>query len=248
MPKPNPSLSVAGPAAVQGRADRPPASSPRVAVDAVLFTISDDRLQTLLVNIKTGPFAGRWAFPGGLVELGESLDGAAYRELYEKTGVRDLYLEQLFTFGDAGRDPAWHTVAVAYFALVPYFERGLKRGDKYADIDWFPVHDLPQLAYDHSAIAAYALKRLQAKLGYTNIVYSLLPDEFTLREIQAIYEVILNHKLDRRNFRRKILASGAAQAPAEDPPRRPSTGRPVHLHPAPSDECGRAVSGLGDGR
>ena len=138
MPKPNPSLSVAGPASVQGRPDRPLASSPRVAVDAVLFTISDDRLQTLLVNIKTGPFAGRWAFPGGLVELGESLDGAAYRELYEKTGVRDLYLEQLFTFGDAGRDPAWHTVAVAYFALVPHFERGLKRGDKYADIDWFP--------------------------------------------------------------------------------------------------------------
>ena len=208
MPKPNPSLSVAGPAAGQGRADRPPTASPRVAVDAVLFTISDDRLQTLLVNIKTGPFAGRWAFPGGLVELGESLDEAAYRELYEKTGVRDLYLEQLFTFGDARRDPAWHTVAVAYFALVPHFERGLKRGDKYADIDWFPVHALPQLAYDHSAIAAYALKRLQAKLGYTNIVYSLLPDEFTLREIQAIYEVILNHKLDRRNFRRKILALG----------------------------------------
>lgn len=208
MPKPHPLVDVAGPGVARTPADPTAAHSPRVAVDAVLFTITDGRLQTLLVNIKTGLFAGRWAFPGGLVELGESLGEAAYRELYEKTGVRDLYLEQLFTFGDARRDPTWHTVAVAYFALVPSVDRGLKRGDKYAGIDWFPVHDLPRLAYDHSVIAAYALKRLQAKLGYTNIVYSLLPGEFTLREIQAIYEVILNHPLDRRNFRRKILASG----------------------------------------
>ena len=181
---------------------------PRVAVDAVLFTITDGQLHTLLVNIKKGPFVGRWAFPGGLVELGESLDEAAYRELYEKTGVQDLYLEQLFTFGDAQRDPTSHTVAVAYFALVPHFDQGLKHGDKYADIDWFPVHDLPQLAYDHNTIASYALIRLQAKLGYTNIVYSLLPQEFTLSEIQEIYEVILDRTLDRRNFRRKILALG----------------------------------------
>ncbi len=209
MPKPQPLVTIAGSGAGQTAAlDRTASHSPRVAVDAVLFTIADGRLQTLLVNIKTGPFVGRWAFPGGLVEFGESLNEAAHRELYEKTGVRDLYLEQLFTFGDAGRDPTWHTVAVAYFALVPYVDRGLKRGDKYADIDWFPVHALPHLPYDHGAIAAYALKRLQAKLGYTNIVYSLLPDEFILREIQTIYEVILNHPLDRRNFRRKILALG----------------------------------------
>ncbi len=208
MLRPTPPLDVIGAGAVSTTSAWTAAPHPRVAVDAVLFTITDGQLQTLLVNIKTGPFVGRWAFPGGLVELGESLDEAAYRELYEKTGVRDLYLEQLFTFGDAHRDPTWHTVAVAYFALVPYFDHGLKRGEKYADIDWFPVHDLPRLAYDHSAIAAYALKRLQAKLGYTNIVYSLLPDEFTLREIQAIYETILNDKLDRRNFRRKILALG----------------------------------------
>ena len=183
-------------------------SSPRVAVDAVLFTITEGKLQALLVNIKKGPFVGRWAFPGGLVEVGESLDEAAYRELYEKTGVQDLYLEQLFTFGDAQRDPTSHTVAVAYFALVPHFDQGLKHGEKYADIDWFPVHDLACLAYDHNAIAAYALTRLQTKLGYTNIVYSLLSQEFTLSEIQEIYEVILDQKLDRRNFRRKILALG----------------------------------------
>ena len=181
---------------------------PRVAVDAVLFSITARRLQTLLVNIKKGPFVGQWAFPGGLVELGESLDEAAARELREKTGVHDLYLEQLFTFGDAERDPTSHTVAVAYFALVPSADQVLQTGEKYADIGWFPVHDLPQLAYDHNQIAAYALQRLQAKLSYTNIVYSLLPEEFTLSELQDIYEVILDRHLDRRNFRRKILALG----------------------------------------
>lgn len=183
-------------------------SYPRVAVDVVLFTISSGELKTLLIKIKKGPFIDRWAFPGGLVQVGESLDDAARRELHEKTGVQDLYLEQLYTFGDARRDPAAHTVAVAYFALVPYLVHELYRGEKYADIGWFPVRTLPQLAYDHNAIAAYALQRLQAKLGYTNIVYSLLPREFTLAELQEIYQVILNHQLDRRNFRRKILALG----------------------------------------
>ena len=181
---------------------------PRVAVDAVLFTIAEGALKALLVKIKKGPFAGRWAFPGGLVQVGESLDDAARRELYEKTGVQDLYLEQLYTFGDARRDPTAHTVAVAYFALVPDPGSTLRSGEKYTDIAWFPVRKLPQLAYDHNAIAANALQRLQAKLGYTNIVYSLLPREFTLAEIQEIYEVILDRKLDRRNFRRKILALG----------------------------------------
>jgi 8-oxo-dGTP diphosphatase len=181
---------------------------PRVAADAVLFTIAAGLLQTLLVKIKKGVFAGRWAFPGGLVQVGESLDAAARRELYEKTGVQDLYLEQLYTFGEAQRDPSAHTVAVAYFALIADPGRIPRCSEKYAEISWFPVHALPQLAYDHNAIAAYALQRLRAKLGYTNIVYSLLPREFTLAELQHIYELILDTQLDRRNFRRKILALG----------------------------------------
>jgi len=181
---------------------------PRVAVDAVLFTITDGVLKALLVKIKHGTFVGKWAFPGGLVRIGESLDEAARRELYEKTGVQDLYLEQLYTFGEAHRDPTAHTVAVAYFALVPPGEHALTQGEKYADIAWFPVHALPALAYDHNASAACALQRLQAKLSYTNIVYSLLSPEFTLSELQTIYEVILNKKFDRRNFRRKILTLG----------------------------------------
>jgi len=181
---------------------------PRVAVDAVLFTIEVGVLKTLLVKIKNGPFINKWAFPGGLVHIGESLDTAARRELYEKTGVQDLYLEQLYTFGEVHRDPTAQTVAVAYFALVPPGKHVLTRGEKYAEIDWFPVGDLPELAYDHNAMVITALQRLQAKLSYTNIVYSLLPPEFTLGELQTIYEVILDKKLDRRNFRRKILTLG----------------------------------------
>ena len=181
---------------------------PRVAVDAILFTIAEGALKTLLVKIKHGPFVSKWAFPGGLVHVGESLDTAARRELYEKTGVQDLYLEQLYTFGEVHRDPTAQTVAVAYFALVPPGKHALTRGEKYAEIDWFPIGDLPELAYDHNAMVTTALQRLQAKLSYTNIVYSLLPPEFTLGELQTIYEVILDKKLDRRNFRRKILTLG----------------------------------------
>lgn len=200
---------------------------PRVAVDAVLFTIAEKELKALLVKIKKGPFIERWAFPGGLVQVGESLDEAARRELYEKTGVHDLYLEQLYTFGDAQRDPVAHTVAVAYFALVPQLAHELHSGEKYADIGWFPVRALPRLAYDHNAIAAYALQRLQAKLGYTNIVYSLLPREFTVAELQDIYEVILHQTLDRRNFRRKILTLGLLKPLAKT---RRGAHRPATLY------------------
>lgn len=181
---------------------------PRVAVDTILFTITEGVLKTLLVKIKHGPFVGKWAFPGGLVRVGESLDEAAHRELYEKTGVQDLYLEQLYTFGEVRRDPTAQTVAVAYFALVPPGKPALIRGEKYAEIDWFPVGDLPELAYDHNEMVTTALQRLQAKLSYTNIVYCLLSPEFTLGELQTIYEVILHKEFDRRNFRRKILALG----------------------------------------
>jgi 8-oxo-dGTP diphosphatase len=181
---------------------------PWVAVDVVIFTIDEGVLKALLVKIKKGSFAGMWAFPGGLVSMGESLEEAARRELYEKTGVKGIYLEQLYTFGDPQRDPTWQVAVVAYFALIPHRGRFLHSGEKYADSAWLPVRGLPPLAYDHNTIAAYALKRLQAKLGYTNIVYSLLPKEFTLGELQEIYEIILGRQLDRRNFRRKVLTLG----------------------------------------
>lgn len=182
------------------------AQSPKVAVDVVIFTIDDGALKALLIEVKSGPFAGRWAFPGGLVPVGEAPETTATRELLAQTGIRDVYLEQLRTFGDPARDPHAHVVSVAYFALVPGKGEAQGGRSKYGRMQWAPVRALPSLAYDHNAIAAYALSRLQAKLEYTNIVYSLLPHEFTLGELQEIYEIILGRQLDRRNFRKKILA------------------------------------------
>jgi len=184
---------------------------PWVAVDVVIFTLHQKTLQCLLVKVKEGTFAGMWAFPGGLVGAEESLDEAAQRELYERTGLRHLYLEQLYTFGKRERDPATRVVSVSYIALVPYRGVNLNSASKYADIRWFPASRVPHLAYDHDQVQRLALQRLQSKLQYTNVVYSFLPREFTLGELQEIYETILHRALDRRNFRKRILALGLLQ-------------------------------------
>jgi 8-oxo-dGTP diphosphatase len=179
-----------------------------VAVDTVLFAINETRLQTYLVELRRGPGRGRWAFPGGLVRRREMLDDAARRELHESTGLRGTYLEQLFTFGDPSRDPRAHVVSVAYMALIPSADAVKAPCDKYANGRWYEVTRLPELAYDHSLIAAYALKRLKSKIEYSNIAMALLPREFTFAEFEELYSLILGRPLDRRNFRRRILAMG----------------------------------------
>ena len=176
---------------------------PKVAVDTVLFARSDGDLRCYLIPVKGGPAKGRWAFPGGLVRVGELLDDAARRQLEHSTGLREVYLEQLFTFGDPSRDPNSHVVSVAYMALTPDASAVVSEGGR-----WFEVSALPPLAYDHGLMADYALKRLKAKLEYTNIAYSLLSDEFTFAELEELYTVILNRPIDRRNFRRRIMAMG----------------------------------------
>ena len=182
-----------------------------LAVDVVIMTVDSGELFGLLVKVKEGPFAGQWAFPGGLVGIGEALDEAARRELELQTGLRHVYLEQLRTFGAPQRDPRARVVSTAYFALVRGRET-VHGGGKYADVSWFPLRRLPRLAYDHNDIALHARERLRAKLEYTNIVYGLLPPEFTLGELQHVYEVILGRALDRRNFRKKILATKLLKA------------------------------------
>ena len=142
---------------------------PAAAVDVVIFRVHGDTLEALLVKIKHGPCGGRWAFPGGLVQAGESLDGAARRELVEKTPLRDVYLEQLYTFGDPARNPTTHVVSTAYFALLPAAASDPHPGTKYSQAAWFDVRGLPPLAYDHDLIARVALERLQAKIQYTNV-------------------------------------------------------------------------------
>lgn len=175
-----------------------------IAVDVVIFTVLDGELRVLLIKMKKKPFENCWASPGGLVKPEESVDEAAKRHLKLKTGVTNVYLEQLYAFGDVKRDPFGRVVSIAYFALVSPSGIKLKTTKEYDDIKWFPIDKLPRLAYDHKEIINYALARLRAKLGYTNIVYGLLPDEFTLSELQKTYEIILEKKLDKRNFRKKI--------------------------------------------
>lgn len=200
---------------------------PRVAVDLVIYTLERRTLRCLLVQVKEGPFAGKWAFPGGLVGSEESLDQAAEREVYERTGAKNGYLEQLYTFGKPERDPATRVVSVSYLALVPHHGTQLNPASKYADIRWCRAAALPGLAYDHDQVGRLALRRMRSKLQYTNIVYSLLPVEFTLGEIQEVYETILHRPLDRRNFRKKILALGLLKRLRK---KRRGTHRPAALY------------------
>lgn len=181
----------------------------RVAVDVAVFTVRDGALHVLLVETSGGPFAGAWALPGGLVRDDEALDEAAARELAARTGVGDIYLEQLYTFGSPDRDPHARVVSVAYVALIPHGRFPARLDNpKYRRVAWSAVRRLPPLAYDHADVVRVAVARLRAKLHYTNLVYTLLPPAFTVSELQAVYEAILDRRLDRRNFRKKILSTG----------------------------------------
>jgi 8-oxo-dGTP diphosphatase len=176
----------------------------QVAVDIVIFTIQSGELRLLLVKRGIAPFAGQFAIPGGFVLEDESLDQAALRELKEETGVGDVYLEQLYSFGDPGRDPRGRVITVAYYALISGDRSPLVAGTDAADAQWCAVRELPHLAFDHRKILDYALERLRNKLEYTTVGFQLLPSRFSLTELQEVYEAILGKKLDKRNFRRKL--------------------------------------------
>ncbi|MCU1282401.1 MAG: hydrolase [bacterium] len=195
-----------------------------VAVDLAIFTVQENRLELLLIRMKREPFTGKWALPGGRIRGDETVEAAAVRELYEKAGIRDIYLEQLYTFSEPSRDPGARCISVAHLALI----RGdiqLRTTDKYSGIGWFPVARLPPLAFDHKEIADYAVKRLRAKLEWTDVARNLLDETFTLGELQRLYETILGKRLDARNFQRRAqhigmvkdtrrMRSGVAHRPA----------------------------------
>ncbi len=187
----------------------------KVAVDNCIFTVLEGSLHLLLIQMTKVPYTGMWALPGGLIQDEESLDAAAGRILYEETGVADVYLEQLYTFGQPDRDPAGRVVSIAYFALIHAAGIELRTQPKYVDVRWWPCANLPPLAYDHDAVAAYARQRLEWKLAYTNIVWSLLPRRFALTELQKVYEAVLGRQLDKRNFRKKILSLGLVEPVGE---------------------------------
>jgi len=176
----------------------------RVTVDIVIFTLREGSLQVLLVKRGVPPFEGQYAIPGGFIRGDESLEEAALRELHEETGVRNEFLEQLYTFGDPKRDPRGRVITVAYYALIASDKLSLVAGADAAEAQWFPASSVPPLAFDHKSILDYALERLRNKLEYTTVGFQLLPEKFTLGELQAVYEAILGRPLDKRNFRRKL--------------------------------------------
>jgi len=183
---------------------------PRAAltVDCVLFGLDEGDLKVLLIQRGLKPFAGKWALPGGFVRLQETLDEAALRELAEETGVTNVFLEQLYTFGDVRRDPRERVVSVAYFALVNLAQHPPKADTDASHAAWFSVDDVPSLAFDHASILEAAFRRLKGKVRYEPIGFELLPEKFTLSQLQHLYEVCLEEPLDKRNFRKKILGMG----------------------------------------
>jgi 8-oxo-dGTP diphosphatase len=197
-----------------------------VAVVVVIFTVLRDELSVLLIHRAAEPYGDRWALPGGLLLPGETLNQAAARKLVGETGMRDVYLEQLYTF-DAEPAAEGPRSIVAYFALVDERQVSLEARLSWQPA-WFPVAGLPDLAFGNSAIVTYALRRLQAKLGYTNVVYSLLPSHFTLTQLQRVYEAILVRPLDKRNFRKRILSLGFVEPTTEV--ERTGAHRPARLY------------------
>jgi 8-oxo-dGTP diphosphatase len=178
---------------------------PLVALVVVIFTVESGGLQVLLIRRSAPPFQGFWALPGGVFSGDEALAKAAARRLVDETGVEDVYLEQLYTFTDL--DPHLPTVAVTYFALVNHMQARLQQRRAWRPA-WHAVASLPELAFNNRSVIDYALTRLRYKLEYTNVAYSLLPESFTLSELQRVYESILGRPLDKRNFRKWILARG----------------------------------------
>ncbi len=180
-----------------------------VTVDVVAFAIEQNSLDVLLIKRKYEPFRNQWALPGGYItDEDKSMEDAARRELVEETNVENIYLEQLYTFGDVGRDPRGRTVTVSYIALLRAEEVELVAATDASGVAWWPIEKLPSLGFDHKEIIEYALTRLRYKIEYTDCVFSLLPEAFTLRDLQNAYEVILGHSIDNRNFRKKFLSTG----------------------------------------
>lgn len=194
---------------------RPPGR--HVAIVVVIFTVESSRLHVLLVKRSAHPFKDCWSLPGGLLTPGEALTGAAVRRLEVETGVTEVFLEQLFTFSDLDDGGS---VAVSYFALVDKASARLARREGWQPA-WFQVDSLPPLAFKNERVIEYALERLRAKLGYSNVAYSLLPQEFTMSQLQATYEAILGRTMDKRNFRKRMVSLGLIEPTG----RRESEGR-----------------------
>ena len=178
---------------------------PALTVDAVIFGLDNDDLKIMLIQRDLEPYQGRWALPGGFVQMDEDLEEAVRRELREETGIDQGFLEQLYVFGAVDRDPRGRVVSVAYFALVKMEGHKIRASTDARNAGWFSTNDIPDLAFDHNDITEMALKRLKEKVRSQPIGFELLPSKFTLSQLQKLYEIVLEKSLDKRNFRKKIL-------------------------------------------
>ncbi len=201
---------------------------PAVTTDIVIFTIRHDELKVLLIKRAASPYQGSRALPGGFVNLDEDLERAARRELEEETGVAGVYLEQLYTFGQPDRDPRERVITVAYYALIPSDKMHIRAASDAEAVAWFGIEEMPELAFDHADILEMAHERLVAKLDYSTIAFQFMPAVFTLSELQNVYELILRDSLDKRNFRKRILALDVIEATGKE--RRDGAHRPAKLY------------------
>ena len=203
---------------------------PAVTTDIVIFTIRGNQLKLLLIMRGGEPYKGQWALPGGFIQLDEDLESGARRELAEETGVSDVFLEQLYTFGAVGRDPRERVITVSYYALIPSTEVVLQAATDAEAVGWFSMDELPELAFDHQKVVGMAHERLVAKLDYSTIAFQFMPKEFTLSELQDVFEIILREEMDRRNFRKWILALEKIEETGGE--RREGAHRPAKLYRA----------------
>ena len=197
---------------------------PHLEVLAVAFSLREERLRVLLCS---APGVEAFALPGSGVHPGKALEEAASHSIYHLTGLRETYLEQLYTYGDTGRSTAGALISVVYFALLPAQSPTPPSHTDAVQAKWFPVDDLPEFSGDHAEILAYALRRLRYKLEYSAVGFQLLPEAFSLTELQQTYEIILGETLDKRNFRRRILEAGIIEP---TPTLRGGGGRPARLY------------------
>jgi len=193
-----------------------------------VFTIRNQQLQLLLVQRACEPYQNMWALPGGFLEIDEDLEACAKRELAEETGICGAYFEQLYTFGSPNRDPRERIISVTYYALVPSNRLQPKAASDAIDVQWFALDQMPPLAFDHQQIVTLAHHRLIAKLDYSTIAFQFMPETFTLSELQTVYEILINEHLDKRNFRKKILALKKIEEAGEL--RRTGNHRPAQIY------------------
>ena len=179
---------------------------PSVTTDCVIFGFDGTKLNVLLIERGIEPFKGRWALPGGFLRMDETALMGAKRELYEETGLKDAYINQFHTYSDPNRDPRERVITIAYYALVRISE--VKGGDDAAKAQWFPLDEIPSLAFDHDRILRQASAELRKQIHFEPIGFELLPEKFTMTQLQHLYEAILGVKFDRRNFSNKMLKLG----------------------------------------